>query len=72
MKKFSKAVTIPYPELTLIKEIEKSHPLEIIHRGSSLKQIDIILGNADMPGLMQAFGPAVDFTGLTCISATRT
>ena len=35
-------------EAQLIKEIEKSHPVEIIHRGSSLKQIDIVLGNADM------------------------
>jgi len=35
-------------EAQLIKEIEKVYPIEIIHRGSSLKQIDIILGNADM------------------------
>ena len=35
-------------EAQLIKEIEKLYPVEIIHRGSSLKQIDIILGNADM------------------------
>jgi 3'(2'), 5'-bisphosphate nucleotidase len=35
-------------EAKLIKEIEKIYPVEIIHRGSSLKQIDIILGNADM------------------------
>ncbi len=35
-------------EARLIKEIEKSYPVEIIHRGSSLKQVDIILGNAGM------------------------
>ncbi len=35
-------------EAQLIVEIEKLYPVEIIHRGSSLKQIDIILGNADM------------------------
>ena len=35
-------------EAQIIKEIEKYYPVEIIHRGSSLKQIDIILGNADM------------------------
>ena len=35
-------------EAQLILEIEKLYPIEIIHRGSSLKQIDIILGNADM------------------------
>ena len=35
-------------EARLIKNIEKLYPVEIIHRGSSLKQIDIILGNADM------------------------
>ena len=35
-------------EAQLIKEIEKLYSVEIIHRGSSLKQIDIILGNADM------------------------
>ncbi len=35
-------------EARLIKEIEKLYPVKIIHRGSSLKQIDIILGNADM------------------------
>jgi 3'(2'), 5'-bisphosphate nucleotidase len=35
-------------EASLIKEIEKKYPVEIIHRGSSLKQVDIILGNADM------------------------
>lgn len=35
-------------EARLIKEIEKDYSVEIIHRGSSLKQVDIILGNADM------------------------
>ena len=35
-------------EARLIKKIEKLYPVKIIHRGSSLKQIDIILGNADM------------------------
>ncbi len=35
-------------EAQIIDEIKKSYPVEIIHRGSSLKQIDIILGNADM------------------------
>ena len=35
-------------EARLIKEIEKLYPIEIIHRGSSLKQIDIVLGKADM------------------------
>ena len=35
-------------EARLIKEIEKSYSVEIIHRGSSLKQVDIILGNAGM------------------------
>ncbi len=35
-------------EAKIIDEIKKTHPVEIIHRGSSLKQIDIIRGNADM------------------------
>ncbi len=35
-------------EAKLIDEIKKTYPVKIIHRGSSLKQIDIILGNADM------------------------
>ncbi len=35
-------------EARLIKEIEKNYPIEIIHRGSTLKQLDIALGNADL------------------------
>jgi 3'(2'), 5'-bisphosphate nucleotidase len=35
-------------EAKLIDEIKKTYRIEIIHRGSSLKQIDIIKGNADM------------------------
>ena len=35
-------------EASLIKEIGKKYSVEIFHRGSSLKQVDIILGNADM------------------------
>jgi len=35
-------------EAELIQKIEETYPIEIIHRGSSLKQIDIICGNADM------------------------
>lgn len=35
-------------EARLIKEIKKSYPIEIIHRGSTLKQLDIALGNADL------------------------
>ncbi|NOR73759.1 MAG: 3'(2'),5'-bisphosphate nucleotidase CysQ [Draconibacterium sp.] len=35
-------------EARQIKEIKKQYPVQIIHRGSSLKQIDIILGNADL------------------------
>ncbi|MDB4584393.1 hypothetical protein N9164_14670, partial [Draconibacterium sp.] len=35
-------------EAELIGKMEKSYPLEIIHRGSSLKQVDIICGIADM------------------------
>ena len=32
----------------MITEIGKLFPIEIVHRGSSLKQIDIIRGKADM------------------------
>lgn len=35
-------------EAKLIEEIEKSHLVEIIQRGSSLKQVDIVLGNAEL------------------------
>jgi 3'(2'), 5'-bisphosphate nucleotidase len=35
-------------EAKLINEIKKTYRVEIIHRGSSRKQIDIILGDADM------------------------
>lgn len=35
-------------EAKIIEEIKKSYPVEIIHRGSSLKQVDIILGNSEM------------------------
>jgi len=35
-------------EAELFKEIEKFYSVEIIHRGSSLKQVVIVLGNADL------------------------
>lgn len=35
-------------EKELIDKIKKEYPVEIIHRGSSIKQIAIILGQADM------------------------
>ena len=35
-------------EEELIDKIKKEYPVEIIHRGSSIKQIAIILGQADM------------------------
>ena len=35
-------------ETKQIKEIEKTYSVEIVYRGSTLKQIDIVLGNADM------------------------
>lgn len=35
-------------EAGLINEIRKKYPVEIIHKGSSLKQVEMVLGNADM------------------------
>jgi 3'(2'), 5'-bisphosphate nucleotidase len=35
-------------EAEIIKRMKEFYPIEIIHRGSSLKQVDIICGNADM------------------------
>ena len=35
-------------EVEIIDKINKTYPVEIIHKGSSIKQVDIILGKADM------------------------
>ena len=35
-------------EVELIDEIKKTYPIEIIHKGSSIKQVAMILGKADM------------------------
>lgn len=35
-------------EAKIIDDIQTTYPVEVIHRGSSLKQIDIVLGNVDM------------------------
>ena len=35
-------------EAKIIKAIEKQHPVELVHFGSSLKQVELVLGSADM------------------------